>query len=451
MTESSTTTASTTTTNDVQESSSSAQPNDESTTPLDHVDYRDQGGPCLSLLWSSEKLVGQSLYLGGEEGLNGQIYCIPGHSTRVLAIDTKTDEVYPIGPVLEGKFKWLRGVRVGDIIYGLPCHAPTVLRIDTRTQEVTTIPILYEEFYSSNEGEAKAQRDMNWKYHGGNVCPIDGCIYTIPQSAWHVLKIDPATDTCSLVPSQPLVGRYKWYGGVVGHTDHAIYGIPHNASSVIRIDPSAASPDDVVTLHGNYPNGNHKWHGASVAGNGTIVSVPANADTVLCIEPNRPTPKLYELGSSTHIQTGRHRTDGKYKYLGAMAGSNDGHVYCFPSGSERVLQVNAEQGSVQTIGPNLHDTNMERMLQNKWQNGLACDNFVYAIPLSAESVLRIDTAAKEVTTWKLPSPFAGLAKWEGGLIASNGAMYCMPNNYKAVLRIGSSPSPVAVTGSEQLK
>jgi len=72
---------------------------------------------------------------------------------------------------------------------------------------------------------------------------------------------------------------------------------------------------------------------------------------------------------------------------------------------------------------------------------------VYAIPLAAETVLRIRTGSHEgeddninevvVTTWKLPEPSNILEKWEGGVLASNGVMYCMPNNHKAVLQ---SPS-----------
>ena len=404
--------------------------------PLNHhADYSDQNGPCLSLLWSEEEFKGQSLYLGGAQGLDGHVYCIPGNATRVLCIDTLTDRVYPIGPVIAGKFKWLRGIRVAHIIYGLPCHSPTVLRIDTQTQQVTFLDIPYETFYTAKD-EAHQQRNMEWKYHGGSFS--DTCIYCIPQSASHVLRIDTTTDVCSFLPSAPLVGRYKWYGGVVGK-DGAIYGIPHNAASVLRIHQNQ------VTLHGMYPDA-HKWHGAAVAGDGTIVCVPANANYVLCIEPASPMPNLYELHPTSPdvIRTGQHRDDGKYKYLGSTRGSN-GCVYCFPSGSEYVLKVDTVSRSVENIGPNL--VQMERMVQNKWQNGIRQGNVIYAIPLSAESVLRIDVTAQQpheqVTTWRLPIPHAGLAKWEGAVLASNGVIYCMPNNHKAVLRIADTPSVVA--------
>jgi hypothetical protein len=132
-----------------------------------------------------------------------------------------------------------------------------------------------------------------------------------------------------------------------------------------------------------------------------------------------------------------------FRYLGAMAGT-DGNVYCFPSGSERVLQVDTVRKVARSVGPNLRDHGMESMHQNKWQNGLTAhqEGCVYAIPLAGETVLRIRTSKPggngsdpvqdalenvEVTTWKLPWPSKTLEKWEGGVLAKNGVIYCMPN------------------------
>jgi hypothetical protein len=238
-----------------------------------------------------------------------------------------------------------------------------------------------------------------------------------------------------------------------GDVDHDNNGLP----------PSSPEARVLVTTHGSYPLGGHKWHGAAASADGTIVSVPANADTVLCIVPaseaaypptSAPEPELYLLQGEApgDIATGRHRDDSKYKYLGAMAGT-DGHVYCFPSGSERVLQIDTGRRTARSVGPNLRDEGLERLFQNKWQNGLThySEGCVYAIPLAAETVLRIRTGPPgdgpneegedekytepEVTTWKLPMPNQTLEKWEGGVIAKNGIMYCMPNNHKAVLQI----------------
>lgn len=433
-----------------------------STTDPNVMDYRSIGGPLLSYLWCNgdAELSGQSLYLGAEIGSDGHMYCIPGHAKRVLKCEilpterttnkdnddkNNNDPSDPYSPIervttigdvdLVGKYKWLRGVRVGNVIYGLPCHADSVLSIHVPTQTVTTLAIPYQTFFGpDNKIRAQQEQNMLWKYHGGTISPIDGCIYCIPQSASYVLQINPTTNTCRLVGPE-LPGKYKWYGGLVGKTDQAIYGIPHNSSSVLRIVNG-----DHITLHGDdLGTGGHKWHGAAAAANGVIVSVPANADSVLCIHPGASAedpPKLVQLGDASVVQTGRHRSDNKYKYLGAMTGP-DGKVYCFPSGSERVLQVDTVSMTVRQVGDNLLDK--ERLCQNKWQNGLVDDRYVYAIPLAAESVLRIDCQIEppEVTTWPLPQPVKGLAKWEGGIVAPNGVIYTVPNNHKAILRIES--------------
>ena len=61
---------------------------------------------------------------------------------------------------------------------------------------------------------------------------------------------------------------------------------------------------------------------------------------------------------------------------------------------------------------------------NKWQNGfLAADGKIYGIPLKAESVLCIDVAAQKVFT--VGSGLVGFEKWEGGVLAGDGAM-CAP-------------------------
>lgn len=402
--------------------------------PEDEIDHRPAGGPRLSYLWCEDSLTGQTLYLGGNVGVDGKLYFIPGHAKRVMVCDPTTDRVTLTGPIFPGKFKWLRGVNVdGGKIYGLPCHADTVLCIDVPSGKITTIPIPYDDVFS-DPAQAKEERQCKWKYHGGTICPIDNAIYCIPQSALHVLKIDPVTGTCQLVGPE-LPGKYKWYGGVVGKHDQAIYGIPHNSPHVLRISPSA------ITLHGDYGSGGHKWHGASPAPNGDIVSVPANADSVLVIRPGLE-PDMFEIGDTLCVKSGRHRTDRKYKFLGAMTGS-DGLVYCFPSGSERVLQIDTQTLHVREVGPNLFD--MERICQNKWQNGLTLFENVYAIPLAGESLLRIDCSQDPplVTTWLLPSPHRVLDKWEGGIIAPNGVIYTVPNNHKAILRIEAPTSEVS--------
>jgi len=396
------------------------------------------GTPRATLLHGPPGLLhGKSQYLGGKQGENNKIYCVPGHAKKVLVIDPNDDSMYTIGPSMDGEYKWLRAVQAPNgVLYGLPCHADSILRIDCWKDHVTTIPL----------PDIITSSFVPWKFHGGNISPLDGCLYLIPQSASYVVKLDPRTDEISLVGKE-LPGKYKWYGGLVGR-DGAIYGIPQNANGVLRIDPSHPS---IVTVHGDLGEGGHKWHGGAVAGDGTIVGIPANANSVLIIEPGE-VPEITQIGNSDIIQTGRHRSDEKYKFLGAMVGK-DGRVYCIPSGSERVLQVDTICKTVRSIGPNVIDANLESMHPNKWQNGFtAPDGAMYAIPLNAETVLRVEIENRDdfqhgnifgkeddlVTVSTFGGPFKGMNKWEGGVTLNNGTTYCMPNDFKAVLKIEPS-------------
>jgi hypothetical protein len=368
------------------------------------------------------------------------MYCIPGHAHRVLKVDPNTDQAIQIGPLFLGKYKWLRGVELNGVIYGLPCHADTVLKIDVPNNVISTLDIPYEDFFHNDTASASTERHREWKYHGGNESPIDGCIYAIPQSSHYVLMIDPTTDACTLIGPK-LDGKYQWYGGVVGKQDGAIYGIPHNSPHVLRIHPIQG-----VTLHGDFEGGSHQWHGGAAASNGVIVCVAANADTVLCITPASPEPTITLVGDTSVLQSGRHRSDRKYKYLGATAGP-DGRVYCFPCAAEHVLAVDTVRMTAHQIGPNIYDSDMERLCQNKWQNGvyLPQQNCIFGIPLAAESLLQMDFNRLDdhgdpiISTWPIPAPYRNMGKWEGAVLAPNGVAYAIPNNHKALLRIELPP------------
>ena len=363
-------------------------------------------------------LLGREKYLGGALGNDGCIYAIPGFARRVLRIHPSTGAVEYVGPEFHGEFKWLRSVTCpkSGAIYGLPCHADTVLKIvPGEVPEITLI------------GEGKCGTGL-WKWHGGVLSPHDGCIYCIPQFAEQVLKIDPATDTCTLIGG-PFRGRNKWYGGLMG-TDGRIYGVPQNATGVLRIDP--AVDGGKCEVFGSFPEGGWKWHGGCVGVDGAIYGIPAHADTVLKIVPGDD-PKMMEIGGP--LRTGKHRTDGKYKYLGGVLGK-DGRVYFVPSDADYVLQVDCATDEVREVGASLEG---EAIVQNKWQNGfLGHDGVIWGIPLKAETVLTIippDEPGKEPVVKTVGGPFKGLNKWEGGVMSACGKMMCMPLNHKSVLEI----------------
>lgn len=55
------------------------------------------------------------------------------------------------------------------------------------------------------------------------------------------------------------------------------------------------------------------------------------------------------------------------------------------------------------------------------------------IPCNADQVLRIDPESKEVSTFGSLPP--GKNKYQGGVLAKDGCIYCIPENAERVLRI----------------
>ena len=81
---------------------------------------------------------------------------------------------------------------------------------------------------------------------------------------------------------------------------------------------------------------------------------------------------------------------------------------------------------------NVQDNNNERLLA-----AVATQETGLFLPLRHEAVVRIDPATDVVDT--VGGPFPGWDKWEGGVVADDGALYCIPLRSKRVLRIAGTP------------
>eukprot|EP00966_Prymnesium_polylepis_P213098 4935578-Prymnesium_polylepis.1 len=170
-----------------------------------------------------------------------------------------------------------------------------------------------------------------------------------------------------------------------------------------------------------------------------LAGIPANADSVLKIDPFAQEVSTIPFAYSCH-----HRADRKYKYLGGVLGP-DGRIYCVPSDADYVLRIDPETCSATEIGPEIGTRATHCHIShncNKWQNGfLAPDGLIYAIPLKASAVLRIDPLRDTVDV--VGGPFIGFEKWEGGVLSRLGAMYCMPLNSKKILKINPKGDGIA--------
>merc|ERR1719469_1655658 len=187
-----------------------------------------------------------------------------------------------------------------------------------------------------------------------------------------------------------------WYGAVKTHTG-AIYAFPQNASGVLKIVPDKENTQ--VSVIGDLGAGDWKWHGGVFCETDRCVyAIPNNSSQVLRLDPETDAVTLF--GDEEVIKGGRHRTDGKYKYEGAVVGK-DGNIYCIPGDTEQVLKINVPctggEPWVQNIGPCTSGDDRSNPRSNKWQNGFAAsDGCIYTVPLTGHGVMRIDVDKQSV-------------------------------------------------------
>jgi len=355
------------------------------------------------------------------------------------------------------------------VCLALPCNATSVLRIDPT--KPPTSPTACDTLGSLTGG---------WLYHGGAL-GRDGKVYAIPANATHVLQIDPISGDVTEVGPDFGSMKQKWYGGILCEVSGAIYGIPHNAAGVLKIVPPSTKEGTTeleVSVFGDLGQGKWKWHGGTITPDQTtIYGYPNNASTILKINVTDDTITLLSGTDTNPIRSGRHRTDDKYKYLGgAIHPAGNGKLFLFPCDAERVLTVDLKTDAVELVGPEL-------LGPNKFQNGFysAVDGAVYAIPQCASGVLRIgvdvdvdvnvdidvdnhDGSGKEPSVERLHNGKASTDKcvsdaqkltvscsvdvlycgdemssckdkFEGGVLGSDGCIYCIPLRAKRLIRI----------------
>ena len=96
---------------------------------------------------------------------------------------------------------------------------------------------------------------VSWRFY---VCD-DAYLHHGNISTNRVLKINPRTEETWLIGPDLTYDKQKWFGGIFAKTNGCIYGIPHNTTGVLKIDPHT----DTITIlgEGQLPEGQWKWHG----------------------------------------------------------------------------------------------------------------------------------------------------------------------------------------------
>lgn len=83
----------------------------------------------------------------------------------------------------------------------------------------------------------------------------------------------------------------------------------------------------------------------------------------------------------------------------------------------------------------------------KWDGGVLAQNGkIYCVPASATCVLIIDPLNNQVDTTSIKINDNSIYKWSGGVLAPNGKIYCPPYNARSILVIDPETNTTTTIG-----
>ena len=255
------------------------------TTSLIPIDYDGSKYPSFKIDLSNK-------FYGGILGEDNCVYGVPYRSCAVLRIDCDNDSASLVGPDYGvAGYNWHGGIQIGGKIYAHPSHADDlVLVINTnpdcpREEICTELPIKRAEYDKDDR--------KNFKWLGGSV-GADGNIYCPACDTSSILRIDTKTDECTTFGFAGKM-KNKWQGGVYSPSDECIYCIPASGHHILRIYTGTnIEGEKPVQLLGEVPKHKDKWQGGHVGLDGRLYFIPENGYRVMKVTPPKLPPKIID-------------------------------------------------------------------------------------------------------------------------------------------------------------
>ena len=311
-----------------------------------------------------EELEGRVKCWGSMAATNGCIYGIPCGAHGVVKFTPFHKSITYIGPDFGGGLKWIRGAMTcSGVIYWVPrCGLRGILKINTNTDTVTELDrnLLPEQGVDMWESCATA---------------LDRCIYCMPPSAHHIMKIDPNNnDTMSSVGDDLGSGECKYSGMVVG-IDGCVYDMPEWFATdlIIKYDPIT----DATSFVGQEGSKLFECGGGALGRDGCIYAITDDGE-VLKIDTTKNSHCF--VGNSIESDYDQH-----YQGWGDASLGIDGCIYWPPYYARHMLKYDPHANQTSLVGDDFGDT------AYKWCGGcLASDGVIDCIPRVAERILAID-------------------------------------------------------------
>jgi len=221
-------------------------------------------------------------------------------------------------------------------------------------------------------------------------------------------------------------GDEKWCGIVKGK-DNCLYCLPCDAKQLLKIDPS----NDETTLVGEEHFGNGKWRNGFAHGD-FIYGIPFEANKFL----------KYNIKTETSEFVGDDFGDRYAKWMsGAVA--DDGCLYCFPYGHERIVKFNPIDDTTICVGEEIEGGG-KFSGTIKGKNGC-----LYGIPFVATRVAKFNVATQTVTF--IGYDYEGIFKWLGGVEGVDDNIYGVPHEHNKWLKIDIVTDTISLVGDDLYK
>jgi hypothetical protein len=316
-----------------------------------------------------------------------------------------------IGDEIHGFRKWSTFVDGKDgFFYGIPSNARRVVKFNPIDKSFTEIgPDL-------GDGEDK------WEC---GVRANNGRIYCAPFGADHILKIDTIQGTVETLDNVelPETGDWLWQSGALA-ADNNIYYMPANAHRIMRLNPDN---DSLSSVGDDLGEGGFKYSGTVVGNDNCLYGIPYCTTRIIKYNPADP---------DTTSTVGDEAERAFFCGNGVLGG--DGYIYAANGASQvlnagQVLKIDTTSNNHTWIGDQIYSG----LLGAGWGDPIVgVDKCIYWPPFCANRVLKFDPEIQQ-----LPSLVGndlgeqGVWKWQGGALATDGVIYCIPFHSTQVLVI----------------
>ena len=308
-----------------------------------------------------------------------------------------------IGDQIQGKFKWLDFVDGKDgFFYGIPCNARRVVKFNPLDKSLTEI------------GPDFGEGGCKW-YCG--VRANTGSIYCAPYNADHILKIDTIQGTVETLDDieLPETGDALWASGA-RTTDNNIYYMPCCARRIMRLNPDN---DSLSSVGGYLGLRGFKYSGTVVGNDDCLYGIPVDATHIVKFDPSNP---------DTTSTVGEEAEEWFECGNGVLGG--DGYIYA-ANYSGQVLKIDTTISDYTWIGDPI-----DSACGQGWGDPIVgADMCIYWPPRYANRVLKFDPETQQLPSLVGDDLGEGRYKWQGGALATDGAIYCIPFKATQILAI----------------